>query len=65
MCFVFISEQTATCAPYNKLIGFYNGDEKFLQRGTEWVLNKAVSASSIKVSDMLFCLTRLCTITRL
>ena len=38
MCFVFIWEQTATCATYSiKLIGFYNRDEKCLQRGTDWV----------------------------
>ena len=38
MCFVFIWEQTATCATYsNKLIGFYNSDEKCLQRGTDCV----------------------------
>jgi len=37
MCFVFISEQTATCAILqHKLIGFYNPDEKCLQRGTDW-----------------------------
>ena len=34
MCFVFIWAQTATCA--TKLIGFYNRDEKCLQRGTDW-----------------------------
>jgi hypothetical protein len=37
MCFVFISEQTVTCATYIKKIGFYNRDEKCLQRGTDWV----------------------------
>ena len=64
MCFVFIWEQTATCATYNsklvfiakmksvysvvrtgalnkavlqhKLFGFYNPDEKYLQRSTDW-----------------------------
>jgi len=37
MCFVFNWEQTATCATYrHKLIGFYNTDEKCLQRGTDW-----------------------------
>ena len=30
MCFVFISEQIATCATYS---------EKCLQRGTDWVFN--------------------------
>ena len=38
MCFVFIWEQTATCATVqHKLIGFYNRDEKCLNRGTNWV----------------------------
>jgi len=38
MCFVFISEQTATlCHLQHKLIDFYNRDEKCLQRGTDWV----------------------------
>jgi len=38
LCFVFIWEQTATCATYRKkLIDFYNRDEKCLQRGTDWV----------------------------
>jgi len=38
MCFVLISEQTATCATYSiKMIDFYNRAEKCLQRGTDWV----------------------------
>jgi hypothetical protein len=37
MCFVFVWEQTATCSIYIKRIGFYNRDEKCLQRGTDWV----------------------------
>ena len=38
MCFVFIWKQTTTSAPIQqKLIGFYNPDEKCLQRGTDWV----------------------------
>jgi len=32
LCFVFIWEQTATCATYT-----INRDEKCLQRGTDWV----------------------------
>jgi hypothetical protein len=36
------------CHLHHKLIGFYNRDEKCLQRGTDWVLNKAVCASSLK-----------------
>jgi len=38
MWFVFIWEQTATCATYSiNWLGFYNRDEKCLQRGTDWV----------------------------
>jgi hypothetical protein len=38
MCFVFVWEQTAICTIYiKKLVGFYNRDEKCLQRGTDWV----------------------------
>jgi uncharacterized membrane protein (UPF0136 family) len=29
------------------MIGFYNPDAKCLQRGTDWVLNKAFCASSL------------------
>jgi len=37
MCFVFISEQTATSAPYNiKCLGFIT-KMKSLLRGTDWV----------------------------
>jgi hypothetical protein len=42
MCFVFISEQTAISASiHHKLIGFYNRDEKCLQRGTDWVFKES------------------------
>jgi hypothetical protein len=36
MCFVFIWEQKQRLAAHHKLIGFYNRDEKCLQRGTDW-----------------------------
>jgi len=37
MCFVFISEKNSDlCHLRHKLIGFYNRDEKCLQRGTDW-----------------------------
>jgi len=37
------------CHLQRKVIGFYNRDEKCLQRGTDWVfINKAVCASSVK-----------------
>jgi hypothetical protein len=36
------------CHLHSKLISFYNRVEKCLQRGTNWVLNKAVCASSVK-----------------
>ena len=38
------------CHLQHKLIGFYNRDEKCLQRGTDGSLNKAVCASSVKVN---------------
>ena len=38
ICFVFISEQTATSAPYNiNWFVFYNRDEKCFLSGTNWV----------------------------
>jgi hypothetical protein len=38
MCFVFVWEQTATCATIHyKVIGFYNQVEKCLHRSTDWV----------------------------
>jgi len=40
MRFVFVSEQTATCATYHTFIDFYNWDEKCLQRGTDWVFKQ-------------------------
>jgi hypothetical protein len=42
--FVFISEKAATCATYNKMIGFHNRDEKCLLRGTIYV---CVSSSKV------------------
>jgi hypothetical protein len=40
MYFVFISEQTVTSTPFSlNWFGFYNRDEKCLQRGTDWVFN--------------------------
>jgi penicillin-binding protein-related factor A (putative recombinase) len=38
VCFVFVWEQNSDlCHLHKKLIGFYNRDEKCLQRGTHWV----------------------------
>jgi len=38
LCFVFIWEQTVTCATCSiNLLVFYNRDEKCLLRGTDWV----------------------------
>ena len=38
MCFVFVWEANSDlCNLEHKLIGFYNTDEKCLQRGTDWV----------------------------
>ena len=42
MCFVFIWEQTATCATYSmNWLVFYNRDEKCLLRGTNWVFKQS------------------------
>jgi hypothetical protein len=32
----------------HKLIGFYNRDERFLLRGTDWVFKEAVLYTSLK-----------------
>jgi len=34
-CFYF-REKSDFCPIHHKIIGFYNRDEKFLQRGTDW-----------------------------
>jgi hypothetical protein len=40
MCFVFIwGKNSELCHLQHKLIGFYNRDEKCLQRGTNWGFN--------------------------
>jgi hypothetical protein len=41
LCVLYLSEEkTVTCATYDlKLMGFYNQDEKCLQRGTDWAYN--------------------------
>ena len=44
MCF---DSKSDLCHSYHKLIGFYNRDEKCLQRGTDWVFNKAVCALAL------------------
>jgi len=41
MCFVWISEQTDFCHIHHKLTGFYNREEKCLQRGTDWVFKSS------------------------
>jgi len=37
LCVLYLSENSDLCHLHHKLIGFYNRDEKDLQRGTEWV----------------------------
>jgi len=39
LCVLYLSEnkQRFVCHLQHKLIGFYNRDEKCLQRGTDWV----------------------------
>jgi hypothetical protein len=34
---IFLRTNSDLCHLQHKLIGFYNHDEKFLQRGTDWV----------------------------
>jgi len=45
--FVYLKANSDLCHLQHKLIGFYNRDEKCLRRGTDWVFNKAVCASSL------------------
>jgi len=38
LCVLYLSEKKSDlCDLQHKLIGFYNRDEKCLQRGTDWV----------------------------
>jgi hypothetical protein len=37
LCVLYLSEDSDLCHLHHKLIGFYNRDEKCLQRGTDWV----------------------------
>jgi hypothetical protein len=36
ICVLFLSENKQRLVSQHKLIGFYNRDEKCLQRGTDW-----------------------------
>ena len=37
--FIYLRTNSDLCHLQHKLIGFYNRDEKCLQRGTDWVFN--------------------------
>ena len=37
LCVLYLSENKQRLVSQHKLIGFYNRDEKCLQRGTDWV----------------------------
>jgi hypothetical protein len=37
LCVLYLSENSDFCHLQYKLVGFYNRDEKCLQRGTDWV----------------------------
>ena len=37
LCVLYLSENSDLCHLQHKLIGFYNGEEKYLLRGTDWV----------------------------
>ena len=41
---IYLRTNSDLCHLQHELIGFYNGDEKCLLRGTNWSLNKAVCA---------------------
>ena len=49
---IYLRRNSDLCHLQHKLIGFYSGDEKCLQRGTDGSLNKAVCASSVKVKTL-------------
>ena len=36
LCVLYLSEKSDLCHLQYKLIGFYNRDEKCLERGTDW-----------------------------
>jgi hypothetical protein len=37
LCVLYLSENSELCHLQHELIGFYNRDEKCLQRGMDWV----------------------------
>ena len=45
---IYLRTNSDLCHLQHKLIGFYNRDEEWLLRGTNWVFNKAVCASPLK-----------------
>ena len=47
---VYLRTNSDLCHLQHKLIGFYNRDEKCLQRGTDGALNRAVCATSVNIS---------------
>jgi len=38
---IYLRTNSDLCHLQHKLIGFYNRDEKFLQRGTDWVFKQS------------------------
>jgi hypothetical protein len=55
MCFIYPRTNSDLCRLQHKLIGFYNRDEKSLQRGTDWVFNKAVCAcATYSINRLVF-----------
>jgi len=66
---IYLRTNSDLCHLQHKLIGFYNPDEKFLQRGTDWVfkysglrfdfkgLNKYSLATRINNSKVTYFLT--------
>ena len=49
--FIYLRTNSDLCHLQHRLIGFYNPDEKCLQGGTDWGLNKAVIFKRLKYSN--------------
>jgi hypothetical protein len=51
---IYLRTNSDLCHLQHKLIGFYNRDEKYLQRGTDWVFKYGVLRFVIKklISDL-------------
>ena len=55
---IYLRTNSDLCHLHHKLIGFYNRDEKCLQRGTDWLFNTAACVSSLKGTICTLLITR-------